>query len=105
MNSFLLDGGYDTDRNAFAIAVTPPMEAVQEFRIQSSLSPAPFAQSGGGVMDVITKSGGHDFHGNAFEYLRNEFSDAYYAPVELSGMYWHLVDLIWIFLYPLLYLA
>jgi hypothetical protein len=56
MNSFLLDGAYDTDRNAFAIAVTPPMEAVQEFRMQSSLAPAPFSQSGGGVMDVITKS-------------------------------------------------
>src|SRR6202142_510341 len=35
MNSFLLDGGYNTDRNTFAIVVTPPMESVQEFRIQS----------------------------------------------------------------------
>jgi len=76
MNSFLLDGACDTDRNAFAIVVTPPMEAVQEFRIQSSMAPAPFAQSGGGVMDVITKSGGREFHGNAFEYFRNEFTDA-----------------------------
>ncbi len=76
MNSFLLDGAYDTDRNAFAIVVTPPMESVQEFRIQSSMAPAPFAQSGGGVMDVITKSGGREFHGNAFEYFRNEFTDA-----------------------------
>ena len=76
MNSFLLDGAYDTDRNAFAIVVTPPMEAVQEFRIQSSLAAAPFAQSGGGVMDVITKSGGREFHGNAFEYFRNEITDA-----------------------------
>lgn len=36
--------------------------------------------------------------------LRGEFSRAYYAPVELGGLYWHLVDLVWIFLYPLLYL-
>ncbi len=76
MNSFLLDGSYDTDRNAFAIVVTPPMEAVQEFRIQSSMAPAPFSQSGGGVMDVVTKSGGSEFHGNAFEYFRNEITDA-----------------------------
>jgi cytochrome c oxidase subunit III len=35
---------------------------------------------------------------------RNEFSPAYYTPVDLVGLYWHLVDLIWIFLFPLLYL-
>jgi len=36
---------------------------------------------------------------------RNEFSDQYYTPVECVGLYWHLVDLIWIFLFPLLYLV
>ncbi len=33
------------------------------------------------------------------------FNHAYYTPLELGGMYWHLVDLIWIFLFPLLYLV
>lgn len=32
------------------------------------------------------------------------FSPAYYTPLEMTGLYWHLVDLIWIFLFPLLYL-
>ena len=36
--------------------------------------------------------------------LRNEFSSEYFTPVDLVGLYWHLVDLIWIFLFPLLYL-
>jgi cytochrome c oxidase subunit 3 len=36
---------------------------------------------------------------------RLEFSPTYYAPVENAGLYWHLVDLVWIFLYPLLYLV
>ncbi|HEY7535662.1 MAG TPA: cytochrome c oxidase subunit 3 family protein [Thermodesulfobacteriota bacterium] len=36
--------------------------------------------------------------------LRGKFSDKYYTPVEVSGLYWHLVDLIWIYLFPLLYL-
>ncbi len=36
--------------------------------------------------------------------LNNEFSEHYYMPVELVGLYWHLVDLIWIYLFPLLYL-
>ena len=40
----------------------------------------------------------------AFHVARGRFSPRYYTPVELGGLYWHLVDLIWIFLYPLLYL-
>ena len=35
---------------------------------------------------------------------KNEFSSEYYTPIEMSGLYWHLVDLVWIFLFPLLYL-
>ncbi len=35
---------------------------------------------------------------------RGRFSSRYYTPVEISGLYWHFVDLVWIFLYPLLYL-
>ena len=36
---------------------------------------------------------------------RGRFSPAYYTPVELTGLYWHFVDLVWIFLFPLLYLV
>jgi len=36
--------------------------------------------------------------------LKNEFSAEYYTPIEMVGLYWHLVDMIWIFLFPLLYL-
>jgi cytochrome c oxidase subunit III len=35
---------------------------------------------------------------------RNEFSGTYYTPVDLVGLYWHLVDMIWIYLFPLYYL-
>jgi cytochrome c oxidase subunit 3 len=35
---------------------------------------------------------------------RSRFSPEYYAPLEISGLYWHFVDIIWIFLFPLLYL-
>jgi cytochrome c oxidase subunit 3 len=35
---------------------------------------------------------------------KNEFNAAYFAPVEISGLYWHFVDIVWIFLFPLLYL-
>lgn len=35
---------------------------------------------------------------------RNQFSPSYYTPIELAGLYWHFVDIVWIFLFPLLYL-
>lgn len=35
---------------------------------------------------------------------KNTFNSDYYTPVEITGLYWHLVDIIWIFLFPLLYL-
>ncbi|HEX9442689.1 MAG TPA: cytochrome c oxidase subunit 3 family protein [Candidatus Binatia bacterium] len=41
----------------------------------------------------------------AFKARRGRFSAAYYTPVELTGLYWHFVDLVWIFLFPLLYLV
>jgi cytochrome c oxidase subunit 3 len=36
--------------------------------------------------------------------IRGEFSSGYFTPMELTGLYWHLVDMIWIYLFPLLYL-
>ena len=39
-----------------------------------------------------------------FKTRRGRFSAAYYTPVELTGLYWHFVDIVWIFLFPLLYL-
>jgi len=35
---------------------------------------------------------------------KGAFTAEYYTPIELTGLYWHLVDIIWIFLFPLLYL-
>lgn len=40
----------------------------------------------------------------AFLAWRRRFSPAYYTPVELTGLYWHFVDIVWVFLFPLLYL-
>ena len=40
----------------------------------------------------------------AFMGWRGRFSPGYYSPVEASGLYWHFVDIVWIFIFPLLYL-
>jgi cytochrome c oxidase subunit 3 len=37
--------------------------------------------------------------------IKGEFTPAWYAPVEIFGLYWHFVDIVWIFLFPLLYLV
>jgi cytochrome c oxidase subunit 3 len=40
----------------------------------------------------------------AWTAFRRPFSESYFTPVELCGLYWHFVDIVWVFLYPLLYL-
>ena len=41
----------------------------------------------------------------AIQAARERFSPLYYTPVEMTGLYWHFVDIVWIFLFPLLYLV
>jgi len=76
MNAYMVDGASNTDRNVYAVAVIPPIESVQEFRVQSTLAPAEFSNAGGGVVDIVTRPGGAALHGSLYEYLRNEAPDA-----------------------------
>lgn len=71
----LLDGVSDTnsDNNPGvqkAIYV-PPAEAIQEFKIQQANFSAEFGNSGGAVVNVITRSGTNQYHGELYEFLRN----------------------------------
>jgi hypothetical protein len=52
------------------------LENVQEFRVDSNNFPAEYGTGTGGQVSVVTKSGGNQFHGSAFEYLRNDALDA-----------------------------
>lgn len=52
------------------------LEALQEFRIQTSSYAAEFGRTPGGQVQIITRSGTNDFHGSLFEYLRNDVLDA-----------------------------
>ena len=63
------------------------LENVQEFRVESSNYPAEYGTGTGGQVNVVTKSGGNDFHGAAFEYLRNDALDApNYFETTASGL-------------------
>ena len=52
------------------------LENIQEFRVDSNNYPAEYGTGTGGQINVLTKSGGKDFHGSVFEYLRNDRLDA-----------------------------
>lgn len=55
---------------------SPPMEAVQEFSVQTSGMSAEYGRTSGGVFNFALKSGTNEFHGSAFYYLRNEIFNA-----------------------------
>ena len=78
-NEFLLDGApnnavTDADnartRSSNNIAYVPPVDATQEFKVQTSSYDAQFGRTGGGVINVTTKNGGNDFHGTFYEFAR-----------------------------------
>src|SRR5881394_3096573 len=76
-NIFLLDGVsiIDTQINS-ALGNFRITDAVQEFAVQTSVATAEFGRGTGGQVSIVTKSGSNQFHGTAFEYLRNSVLDA-----------------------------
>jgi hypothetical protein len=71
-SQFMLDGGNNTNLTFNGPEYSPQVEEVQEFRIQTSNFSAEYANSGGGVINVASKSGTNRFHGSLFEYFRND---------------------------------
>src|SRR5262249_60775009 len=65
------------------VDLAPPVETVQEVKVLSNNYAAEYGGSAGGVIIATTKSGGNQFHGSLFEYLRNDALDAanFFAPV------------------------
>ena len=59
-----------------AFRLQASLETVQEFRVESSNYPAEYGTGPGGQISIVTKSGGNQFHGSIFEYMRNDAFDA-----------------------------
>lgn len=75
-NSFLYDGVYAIDPILNSFAFAPPVDAVREFRIQTSNSEAGLGRNSGGQISVAIKQGTNELHGTAYEFLRNDHFDA-----------------------------
>ena len=80
-NNFILDG-VDNNSNAIdflngaSYVVRPPPDALQEFRVQTADFSAEFGHSAGAVVNASIKSGTNSYHGDLWEYLRNDAFDA-----------------------------
>ena len=76
-NTFTVDGADITDRGSnLTIQAYPSVDSIGEFRVLRSLYPAESGRSGGGQVNVITKSGTDRFSGSVFEFVRNDAFNA-----------------------------
>jgi hypothetical protein len=66
-----VDGADATDNSVNGVRSTVSQEAVQEFQIITNSYAAEYGRASGGVVNIITRSGSNDFHGDVFGYLRN----------------------------------
>ncbi len=70
-NNFILDGVDNNDSLQNVILFFPPVFATQEFKVNTSVSPAQYGRGGGAIVVSSTKSGTNGFHGSAFDYYRS----------------------------------
>jgi hypothetical protein len=71
-NEYLFDGISVLQPEPGQVAFFPVIDAIQEFKIESNSPPAEFGRFNGGVVNLTTKTGANAFHGDGFEFLRNE---------------------------------
>jgi hypothetical protein len=81
-NNFLIDG-VDNNGPTLAPAVRLALDAIAEVKIQTNLYTADVGRTGGGVVNIVTKSGSNDVHGSVYTFGRHETFDArnFFAPM------------------------
>jgi len=70
-NELLLDGSPDMTRNR-RVAYNPPVDAVQEIKVEAFQPDAAYGNTGGGTVNVVMKGGTNDFHGSVYEFHQNQ---------------------------------
>ncbi len=84
--AFLLDGAWDGAGDWDGVIYVPSVDELQEFRIQTNTFSPQYGLSMGNVVNAVTKSGTRSFHGDAFEFLRNNVLDANNYFNNLNGL-------------------
>lgn len=81
-NNFLLDGAYNGDPKLNGVGVTSPVDAIREFEVATSTYDTSFGRNAGGQISVVTRSGGNQFHGDVYEFIRPGAleADNFFAP-------------------------
>jgi hypothetical protein len=74
--TYLLDGGLNNDLLDNGAVYDPNPDSIAEFRILTSNYTAEYGRNGAGIISVVTKSGSNQFHGSAFDFVRNTDFDA-----------------------------
>ncbi len=71
--NYLVDGVSNVDVGSnITLLSMPTVDSIQEFKVITSVPTAEFGRASGGVVNVITRGGGREFHGNAYEFFRND---------------------------------
>ena len=81
-NAFIVNGSDAEEDVNMGTSIIPNLDSIAEFRILTSNFDAEYGEFSGGQINVITKSGGNEVHGDTFEFLRNTSLDArnYFSP-------------------------
>jgi hypothetical protein len=74
--TYLLDGGINNNLLSNLVVFNPNPDTVGEFRILLNNYTAEYGRNAGGIISVVTKSGTNDFHGTAYDYVRNDALNA-----------------------------
>ena len=75
-NAFLVNGGDVSEGRNLGAGLVPNLDSIEEFRLITNSFDAEYGKFSGAIMNAITKSGTNSFHGDAFEFLRNDKFDA-----------------------------
>ena len=76
LNNIMVDGLDNNEKSIGSTGIRPAVEGIAEFQVQTNDYPAEVGKTPGAVVNVITKSGTNDFHGAAYEFVRNSEFDA-----------------------------
>jgi hypothetical protein len=87
--NWLVNGVNLNDNVQNQITFQPPIDTLAEYKIDNSTFPAQYGRNAGAIVNLATRSGGNDYHGELFEFLRNEALDArnFFNPILKNGVF------------------